>query len=126
MAKANAMKPDDENPEWTAADFARAKPARDMLPAGVFEALTKKRGRPPKADAKQQVTLRLGPDLLEAFKASGPGWQTRIEDTLRAAVAAGTAAGLTGSKQVRRKESKKQSTKLPSKRAAATGRAGRA
>lgn len=41
-------------------------------------------GRPPKADRKESVKLRLDPDLLEALRATGDGWQTRVNDTLRA------------------------------------------
>lgn len=42
-----------------------------------------KRGRPPKADAKVAVKLRLDPDLLAVLKATGPGWQTRANRILR-------------------------------------------
>ena len=43
-----------------------------------------RRGRPPVGDEpKQQVTLRLPPDVLGYFKAGGPGWQTRISDVLK-------------------------------------------
>jgi uncharacterized protein (DUF4415 family) len=41
-------------------------------------------GRPPLgAAAKQQVTLRLDPDVIERFRAGGPGWQGRINQALR-------------------------------------------
>lgn len=40
-------------------------------------------GRPPKADAKVAVKLRLDPDLLAVLKATGPGWQTRANRILR-------------------------------------------
>ncbi len=44
-------------------------------------------GRPPqRGEAKKQVTLRLDADLLERFRADGPGWQTRLNETLRKAV----------------------------------------
>jgi uncharacterized protein (DUF4415 family) len=44
-------------------------------------------GRPPERDEpKKQVTLRLDADLLESFRASGAGWQSRINATLRKAV----------------------------------------
>src|SRR3712207_8850254 len=43
-----------------------------------------RRGRPPSPAPKQLLTLRLSPDLIEHFRAKGPGWQTRIEDVLRA------------------------------------------
>lgn len=42
------------------------------------------------------MTLRLAPAVLEPFKASGPGWQTRIEDTLRTALRKGCATGIPG------------------------------
>jgi uncharacterized protein (DUF4415 family) len=44
-------------------------------------------GRPPLGDAaKQQVTLRLDRDVIEAFRASGAGWQSRMNEVLRKAV----------------------------------------
>jgi uncharacterized protein (DUF4415 family) len=42
-------------------------------------------GRPPKAAPKQAVNLRLDPDVLAHFRASGPGWQSRINAILRKA-----------------------------------------
>ena len=44
-----------------------------------------KSGRPKSAAPKQSVHLRLSPDVLDHFRASGPGWQTRIDETLRKA-----------------------------------------
>ncbi len=41
-------------------------------------------GRPLGSGAKTQITLRIDTDVLEKFKASGEGWQTRINDVLRA------------------------------------------
>ena len=47
-----------------------------------------RRGRPPAgARPKQAVKLRLSPDVLDHFRAAGPGWQTRINATLERAVA---------------------------------------
>ncbi len=42
-----------------------------------------RRGRPPSVNPKRQVTLRLDAEVLEAFKAGGKGWQTRINKALR-------------------------------------------
>lgn len=42
-----------------------------------------RRGRPLGSGTKTQVTLRLDTDVLESFKATGTGWQTRINDALR-------------------------------------------
>jgi uncharacterized protein (DUF4415 family) len=45
-----------------------------------------RRGRPPKARPKEAVKLRLSPDVLDHYRAGGPGWQTRINATLERAV----------------------------------------
>ncbi len=45
-----------------------------------------RRGRPRLDNPKLQVTLRLDRDLVDHFKSAGPGWQTRLNDSLREAV----------------------------------------
>ena len=47
------------------------------------------RGRPPLARPKAALTMRVDADVLDALKASGPGWQTRINELLRDAVRRG-------------------------------------
>ena len=47
--------------------------------------LLRRRGRPPLANPKQEVKLRIDPDVVAAFKAGGPGWQTRMNEALRRA-----------------------------------------
>jgi uncharacterized protein (DUF4415 family) len=75
----------------TAADFRRMRPATKALPrlvgARVAADLLRSRGRPPKENPKAQVTLRLDAEVLEHFKAGGPGWQTRINAALKRAAA---------------------------------------
>lgn len=44
-----------------------------------------KRG-PQKAPTKKLVSLRLSPEVIEHFRSTGPGWQTRIDSTLRQAI----------------------------------------
>jgi uncharacterized protein (DUF4415 family) len=83
-----ASRPDDENPEWTKHDFAGARPAAEVLPEFIGkkateELMRRSRGRPPKADKKVNQTLRLDPDVLEAFRQEGSGWQARINEVLR-------------------------------------------
>ena len=88
MASEKPIVFDDDNPEWTEEDFARALPARDILPADFLAAARKARGRPKgsaKPDAKRQITLRLDQDVIEKFRATGPGWQSRINEVLRKA-----------------------------------------
>ena len=43
------------------------------------------RGRPKQLQTKVPVSLRLDPDVVEAFKADGPGWQSRMNAALRKA-----------------------------------------
>ena len=73
---------DDDNPEWTAAMFAKARPAEAVLPPEVLAAFKRPRGRPAKAAPKVRVAVRLDPDVVAHFRATGPGWQTRINDAL--------------------------------------------
>jgi uncharacterized protein (DUF4415 family) len=42
-------------------------------------------GRPKAVAPKELTTLRLDPDVLAHFRATGPGWQTRINEALRKA-----------------------------------------
>ena len=51
-----------------------------------FAQVPVQRGRPKAAVTKVSTTIRLDPDVLAAFKASGPGWQTRINQALRKSV----------------------------------------
>jgi uncharacterized protein (DUF4415 family) len=46
-----------------------------------------RRGRPPAEVRKVSTTLRLSPEVLEHFRAGGPGWQTRIDQALKRVVA---------------------------------------
>ncbi|MDD5295887.1 MAG: BrnA antitoxin family protein [Rhodocyclaceae bacterium] len=78
---------DEENPEWTADDFANARPASEVLP-GIFGAkvageMLKPRGRPRAEHPKERINIRLSHEVVEHFKASGQGWQTRIDSALR-------------------------------------------
>lgn len=48
-----------------------------------------RRGRPTVERPKEPVTTRVDADVLEAIKASGRGWQTRVNEVLREAVRKG-------------------------------------
>ena len=63
------------------------QPASGALPAEHFNQATtsKQRGRKPDPNAKKLLTLRLDPDVIEHFKATGEGWQTRMNEALRKA-----------------------------------------
>ncbi len=73
----------DDNLEWTAKNFVRAKRGGE-IPAHILAAFPKTRDRPVGSN-KQLINLRLVRDVIEHFKASGPGWQSRINDVLRKA-----------------------------------------
>lgn len=63
---------DPDTMEWTAEDFA--------------EAVRRSRGRPRgsvAATRKEPVTIRLDEDLVRTLRASGEGWQTRVNEVLR-------------------------------------------
>jgi uncharacterized protein (DUF4415 family) len=82
-----ASQPDDENPEWTAEDFRKARPALEVL-SEVFgdqaaDALKRRPGRPSKPDRKVNQTLRLDADVVAAYRELGPGWQTHMNRVLR-------------------------------------------
>lgn len=52
------------------------------MKAGMTEARAK-RGRPAGSGTKQQVAIRFDRDVLAALRATGPGWQTRVNDAMR-------------------------------------------
>lgn len=72
---------DPENPEWTEEMFARAKPLGEM-PEDIQKAFKRPPGRPRVAAPKPVVSLRMDQDVLDYFKSTGPGWQSRINDIL--------------------------------------------
>lgn len=73
--------------EASAEDFARAKPAKDVLPANVY-ALARRRGKrgPQKTPKKVPVSLRVDQDVLNAYAATGRGYQSRMNEVLRRGV----------------------------------------
>jgi len=55
----------------------------DTYELGAAEFKQLRRGRPLGSGSKVQVTLRIDVDVVEKFKASGAGWQTRMNDALK-------------------------------------------
>lgn len=78
----------DEAPEWSADVFDRAQiSVGGKIIRGATGTLTK-RGRPPVGEEpKQQVTLRLTPEVIRYFRNTGSGWQTRLNAVLERHVA---------------------------------------
>ena len=72
----------DDNPPLTKARLAKMRPAAEVMP-NLVAAAKRRRGRPAEGtQPKVPVSLRLDPDVLNAYKATGDGWQRRINDTL--------------------------------------------
>ncbi|MDP9087454.1 MAG: BrnA antitoxin family protein [Pseudomonadota bacterium] len=88
--KRNAEKTDRDNPAWTKATFARSRKARDVLPeifgSSTAARMLKPRGRPKTGNARTSISLRLPPETLARWKATGPGWQTRMAEALQKAL----------------------------------------
>jgi uncharacterized protein (DUF4415 family) len=60
--------------------LARMQPAS---PADAADIKRRLRGRPRAPAPKHLVSLRLDSDVVERFRATGPGWQSRINEVLR-------------------------------------------
>jgi uncharacterized protein (DUF4415 family) len=69
-----------DNPEWTEETTARAKSFDETFP----DIARRVRGRQ-KAPTKKQVTLRLDARVIDHFKATGEGWQSRMNEALKKA-----------------------------------------
>ncbi len=67
--------------ELTAADIKRMRPAHEVFPTSLRAKLGV-RG-PQRAPTKQRITIRLSPDVVEQFRATGDGWQTRVDAALQ-------------------------------------------
>ena len=78
---------DPDAPEWTDADWAEARPAREVMPE-LVEAYLRSRGKQV-APTKVLVSLRLDGDVVAALRASGRGWQSRANAMLKKAVLGG-------------------------------------
>jgi uncharacterized protein (DUF4415 family) len=80
---AAALSDPDAQP-MTEEELDRMRPAHEVLPDLVARHI--RRGRPKLERPKEQQTLRLDADVLDHFRATGPGWQGRINATLRKAI----------------------------------------
>ena len=79
----------DENPEWTEANSARARPFREVFPAQYESWKANKGGRPPVENPKVHIGFRLAADVVADVRATGKGYNARVEKVLRDALARG-------------------------------------
>ncbi|WFP63341.1 BrnA antitoxin family protein [Mesorhizobium sp. WSM4904] len=82
IQKQIAADPDDA--EATDEQLAQAAPFAKALPE-LFESIRRARGRPAAEKPKQIVSIRLDQDVISKFKATGKGWQARINEVLKKA-----------------------------------------
>ncbi len=72
--------------ELMAEDIANFRPAAEVLPKELLAILPKRaRGErgPQKTPTKKRLTIRIDPEIERAFRATGPGWQSRINQALQ-------------------------------------------
>jgi uncharacterized protein (DUF4415 family) len=88
---------DDENPELTEEDFARGRPFKEVFPkqfaeweaSGRAPIPVKRIGRPPVEEPKVHIGFRLARDVVDGIRATGRGYNARVEKVLRDALADG-------------------------------------
>lgn len=78
-----AAKADEDNPPLTNQMLSKMRPVREAHPD-----LPRRIRGPQKTPTKEQLSIRLSRDVVEYFRAGGPGWQSRIDRALREYVAA--------------------------------------
>jgi uncharacterized protein (DUF4415 family) len=78
-----AADPDDF--ELTDGMAAQGRPFAEMFPELAEKMRRNMGGRPRLEQPKKSVHLRLDQDVVDKFRATGPGWQTRINEVLKAA-----------------------------------------
>jgi uncharacterized protein (DUF4415 family) len=73
---------DGDNPEWTAAEARSATPFSAL--SETLQSKLARRGRGTQlAPTKERITIRLTPQVVETFRATGTGWQTRMDAALQ-------------------------------------------
>ncbi|KFL24944.1 hypothetical protein JP74_21955 [Devosia sp. 17-2-E-8] len=74
-----------DSPELTEEQIAAGgKPFAEVFPE-LAESIKRSRGRPRVDIPLQQISIRLEPDVIAKFKATGKGWQKRVNDVLKRA-----------------------------------------
>ena len=75
---------DSDAPEATDAELSQAKSFGNSFP-DVMESIRRSRGRPAVANPRKQISLRLDGDVIEKFKSTGKGRQSRVNEALQKA-----------------------------------------
>ena len=75
-------------PEATDEEWSRAVPFKDAHPE-IHADWKRGRGRPPAERPKVHIGFRLDPDVVKGVRATGPGYNARVEKVLREALEKG-------------------------------------
>lgn len=67
--------------ELSMADIKQMRPASASLPSSL-QAKLRTRG-PQKSPTKERITIRLSPEVVQPFRATGEGWQSRLDAALK-------------------------------------------
>jgi uncharacterized protein (DUF4415 family) len=76
---------DPDNPEMTEEELQELRPFREVFPE-LAASIDRKLGRPKAETPKKATSLRLDQEVIDRFKATGDGWQSRMNEALRKAV----------------------------------------
>jgi len=76
---------DPDNPEMTEEELKELRPFREVFPE-LAASIDRKLGRPKAEAPKKAISLRLDQEVIDRFKATGDGWQSRMNEALRKAV----------------------------------------
>lgn len=74
-----------DNPEMTEEELKELRPFREVFPE-FAASIDRKLGRPKAETPKKAISLRLDQEVIDRFKATGDGWQSRMNEALRKAV----------------------------------------
>ena len=74
---------DGEVRELTAADLRKFKPSSEVLSPDLQKTLAIRLRGPQKTPTKVSTTIRLSSGVVQAFRATGEGWQTRVDAALK-------------------------------------------
>jgi len=67
--------------ELSSDDLATFRPARDVLPASLSRKMGVRGAQ--KGPTKERITIRLSPEVVKRFRATGDGWQSRVDAALQ-------------------------------------------
>jgi uncharacterized protein (DUF4415 family) len=67
--------------ELTAADIKRFQRAKQALPGTLLKKINVRGAQ--KTPTKERITIRLSPEVVQRFRDTGDGWQTRVDSALK-------------------------------------------